>query len=48
MPYKIIKLQKYKTLYKVINSKTKQVHSYKTTLKKAQAQVRLLRMMSKD
>ena len=41
MPYKIVKLRG-KNLYRVINSRTGEVHAKGTTRKKAEAQVRLL------
>lgn len=44
MPYKIRKLPKSRK-YKVYNTKTRKVYSRGTTLKKAKAQVRFLKMM---
>ena len=49
MPYKIEKCQKCGCgTYKVINPKTGKVHAKYTTLKKAQAQVRLLESIHKS
>jgi hypothetical protein len=41
MPYKIIP-EKHTGRFRVINSITKEVHSYGTTKQKAEAQIRLL------
>lgn len=41
MPYKMIKLRD-KNLYKVVNTRTGEVHAKGTTRKKAEAQIRLL------
>jgi hypothetical protein len=41
MPYQIRKLPN-SNKYRLINSETKRIHAYRTTLKKAQAQKRLL------
>lgn len=43
MPYKMRKLP-YKNLYRVYNSRTGKIHAYATTKKKAEAQMRLMRM----
>ena len=45
MPFTIRKLPK-KNLYRVTSTKTGEVKSYGTTLKKAKAQVRLMYMMN--
>ncbi len=46
MPYSIIKLPG-KNAYKVINRNTGLIHAHHTTLKRAQAQVRLLHTKEK-
>lgn len=45
MPYKITKKPGTETRFKVVNTKTGYVHAKGTTLKKAQAQVRLLKQI---
>jgi len=42
MPYKVVKKTGTETRFKVVNTKTGYVHAKGTTLKRAQAQVRLL------
>jgi hypothetical protein len=44
MPYSIRKLPK-KDLYRVYNTKTKEIHSYGTSLENAKKQVKLLHMI---
>ena len=43
MPYSIVKNKD--NSYKVVNTATGKVHAKRTTLKKAEAQIRLLHMM---
>lgn len=47
MPYVIKKIRN-KDLYSVKNAVTGKIHSYGTTLERAQAQVRLLNSIDKD
>lgn len=47
MPYKMVKLRN-KNLYKVINTRTGEVHAKRTTRKKAEAQVRLLNSIERE
>jgi len=44
MPYKLRKLPK-QDLYRVYNAKTKEIHSYGTTLENAKKQITLLNMI---
>ena len=44
MPYKMIKL-KGKTLYQVINTKTKRIHAHNSTKHNAEMQIKLLNMI---
>lgn len=45
MPYKVIKKPGTQARFKVVNTKTGYVHAKGTTLKRAQAQLRLLKQI---